>query len=101
MSGSVNEPLEIPVIHPHTNKVTVFLFVIAQYPCRELDYTDEEREILMRKLIVHSKNPDGQNRHKAIATLDVIGPKDSESIMRAIAHGLADKEVTTLSSVHT
>ena len=50
----------------------------------------------MRKLIVHSKNPDGQKRQKAIATMGVIGPKDSESIMRAIAHGLADKEVTTL-----
>ena len=52
----------------------------------------------MRKLIVHSKNPDGQKRQKAIAILGVIGPKDSESIMRAIAHGLADKEVTTLSN---
>ena len=50
---------------------------------------------MVRKLIVHSKNPDGQKRQKAIATLGVIGPKDSESIMRAIAHGLADKEVTT------
>ena len=74
--------------------------MIAQYPCRELDYTDEEREILVRKLIVHSKNPDGQKRQKAIVTLGFIRPKDSESIMRAIAHGLTDKEVTTLSSVH-
>ena len=50
----------------------------------------------MRKLIVHSKNPDEQKRQKAIVTLGVIGPKDSQSVMKAIAHGLGDKEVTTL-----
>ena len=92
--ADANEPLQITVIPPQLK--SVFLFLIAQYLCRELDYKDEEREILVRKLIVHSKNPDGQKRQKAIATLGVIGPKDSESIMKAIAHGLADKEVTNL-----
>ena len=81
-----------------TTEITVLLLMTAEYFCRELDYTDEERETLVRKLIVHSKNPDGQKRQKAIATLGVIGPKNSESILRAIAHGLGDKEVTTLLS---
>ena len=59
----------------------------------ELGFSPEQRDRVIRKLLLHTKNVDAAKRERAILVLGYIGQTNHELLIKALLPGLIDKEV--------